>query len=84
VPELGSPGLGGITVDTAAGMSVSLDRAAGGLAAKRRTPDGREASWVVLGASRGEAGILGEGIRQALLRDPTYTPAVRCGRAFLS
>ena len=29
-----------------------------------------------LGASRGEAGILGEGIRQALLRDPTYTPAL--------
>jgi hypothetical protein len=31
----------------------------------------------VLGASRGESGILGEGIRQALLRDPTYEPAVR-------
>jgi hypothetical protein len=30
----------------------------------------------VLGASRGEAGILGEGIRQALLRDPTYGPAL--------
>ena len=24
----------------------------------------------------GEAGILGEGIRQALLRDPTYAPAL--------
>jgi hypothetical protein len=35
----------------------------------------------VLGASRGEAGILGEGIRQALLRDPTFAPALRaaCG-----
>ena len=31
----------------------------------------------MLGASRGEAGILGEGIRQALLRDPTYAPALR-------
>ena len=29
----------------------------------------------MLGASRGEAGILGEGIRQALLRDPTYRRA---------
>ena len=31
----------------------------------------------MLGASRGEAGILGEGVRQALLRDPTYGPALR-------
>ena len=54
------------------------------LAAKRRTPDGKETSWVVLGASRGEAGILGEGIRQALLRDPTYAPAVMSAEAFLS
>ena len=84
VPELGAPGLAGITVETAAGMSMSLDRSAGGLAAKRRAPDGRESSWVVLGASRGEAGILGEGIRQGLLRDPTYAPAVSCARAFLS
>jgi hypothetical protein len=30
----------------------------------------------VLGASRGEAGILAEGIRQALVRDPTYRPAL--------
>ena len=29
-----------------------------------------------MGASRGESGILGEGIRQALLRDPTYRPAL--------
>jgi glucose-6-phosphate dehydrogenase assembly protein OpcA len=84
VPELGAPGLGGITVETAAGMSVSLDRSAGGLAAKRRTRDGHESTWTVLGASRGEAGILGEGIRQALLRDPTYGPAVHCARAFIS
>ena len=46
-------------------------------------PDGSEASWVVLGASRGEAGILGEGIRHALLRDPTYGPAVHCAGAML-
>jgi len=30
----------------------------------------------VMGASRGEAGILGEGIRQALLRDRSYGPAL--------
>ena len=32
--------------------------------------------WTVLGASRGESGILGEGIRQALLRDPAYERAL--------
>ena len=40
-------------------------------------------SWTVLGASRGEAGILGEGIRQALLRDPTYAPALAAAEAML-
>jgi glucose-6-phosphate dehydrogenase assembly protein OpcA len=84
VPELTAPGLGGITVETADGVSLSLDRSQGGLAARRRDPDGGETSWMVLGASRGEAGILGEGIRQALLRDPTYGPAVRCAGEMLS
>jgi glucose-6-phosphate dehydrogenase assembly protein OpcA len=83
VADLGAPGLGGITIETEAGMTLSLDRAPGGLVAKRRQRDGSESSWVVLGASRGEAGILGEGIRQALLRDPTYAPAVRCAAAML-
>jgi glucose-6-phosphate dehydrogenase assembly protein OpcA len=84
VPDLGAPGLGGITLETADGMMLSLDRSEGGLAAKRRMPDGSTSSWVVMGASRGEAGILGEGIRQALLRDPTYGPAVRCAGAMVS
>ena len=37
-----------------------------------------------MGASRGEAGILGEGIRQALLRDPTYRPALEKAAAMVS
>jgi hypothetical protein len=37
----------------------------------------------VLGASRGESGILGEGIRQALLRDPTYGPALEAASSML-
>jgi hypothetical protein len=37
----------------------------------------------VLGASRGEAGILGEGIRQALLRDPTYRRALEQAEAMV-
>jgi glucose-6-phosphate dehydrogenase assembly protein OpcA len=83
-PRQSAPGLSGITVETASGMSISLDRGPGGLSALRRTRDGKESSWTVLGASRGEAGILGEGIRQALLRDPTYGPALGCAEAMLS
>jgi glucose-6-phosphate dehydrogenase assembly protein OpcA len=78
-----APGLAGITVATASGLSLSLDRGPGGLHARRRTRDGRESSWLVMGASRGEAGILGEGIREALLRDATYRPAVEAATQML-
>ena len=81
--DLPVPGLSGVQIETASGTTLSLDRGPGGLQAKRVTRDGKESSWVVLGASRGESGILGEGIRQALLRDPTYRPALDCARAFL-
>jgi len=80
--ELDTPGLSGVTIETASGETVSLDRSPGGLRAARRTPDGTNSEWTVLGASRGEAGILGEGVRQALLRDPTYKPALACARRF--
>ena len=79
-PDQEVPGLAGISVTTASGMSISLDRGPGGLTARRRTAGGAESSWTVLGASRGEAGILGEGIRQALLRDTTYAPALAGAR----
>jgi len=82
--SMGSPGLGGVTITTAAGESVSLDRGPGGLRAVRRARDGEEQSWTVMGASRGESGILGEGVRQALLRDPTYKPALEAGRVLVS
>ena len=81
---LGSPGLSGVTVETAAGDSMSLERSSGGLRAGRRGRDGLERAWTVLGASRGESGILGEGVRQALLRDPTYKPALECARAMVA
>jgi glucose-6-phosphate dehydrogenase assembly protein OpcA len=80
--EQSAPGLAGVTVVSDNGFSVSLDRAAGGLQAKARESDGKHKRWRVLGASRGEAGILGEGVRQALLRDPTYGPALEAARAF--
>ena len=79
-----APGLAGVTIETASGEAVSLDRSPGGLRSLRRERDGSEQAWTVLGASRGEAGILGEGVRQALLRDPTYIPALNCARAFVS
>jgi hypothetical protein len=71
-----APGLAGVTIDVASGQSISLDRAPGGLKAGRRERDGTQREWMVMGASRGEGGILGEGVRQALLRDPTYRPAL--------
>jgi glucose-6-phosphate dehydrogenase assembly protein OpcA len=82
-PTMSAPGLSGVTVETASGIAVSLDRGPGGLTATRRLRDGRELAWTVLGASRGEGGILGEGIRQALLRDPTYRPALEQAEAML-
>ena len=77
---MSSPGLAGVTIELASGAAVSLDRAPGGLRAMRRERDGTERAWIVMGASRGEGGILGEGVRQALLRDPTYRPALQVGR----
>lgn len=71
-----APGLAGVTVSGASGFSLSLDRSPGGLRAHECSVDGVQRDWQILGASRGEGGILGEGVRQALLRDPTYGPAL--------
>jgi glucose-6-phosphate dehydrogenase assembly protein OpcA len=86
VPDDGlqTPGLAGIAVETSSGLTFSLDRAPGGLRARRRTRTGDASEWTVMGASRGESGILGEGIRQALLRDPTYRPALDAARTMMS
>ena len=65
-----------LELETASGLRLRLDRGPGGLHAYRARCPGGEREWTLLGASRGEAGILGEGIRQALLRDPTYAPAL--------
>ncbi len=78
--EQEAPGLAGVTVSTADGTALSLQRGEGGLDATERDADGGERHWKIMGASRGEGGILGEGIRQALLRDPTYLPALKAAR----
>ena len=75
------PGLAGLTIETSSGLEISLDRGPGGLSALRRTPEGHESRWTVMGASRGESGILGEGIRQALLRDKGYGQALSAAEA---
>lgn len=78
--EQDAPGLAGVTVAWGGGHSLSLDRGRGGLTAREQAPGERERVWQVLGASRGEGGILGEGVRQALLRDPTYGPALQAAK----
>jgi hypothetical protein len=71
------PGLSGLTITLRDGCSLSLDRGPGGLHAIKREADGTERTWRLLGASRGEGGILGEGIRQSLVGDPIYGEALR-------
>jgi glucose-6-phosphate dehydrogenase assembly protein OpcA len=75
-PELQVRGLAGLELRTASDHRLRLDRGPGGLHAYQRDTRGTEREWTILGASRGELGILGEGIRQSLLRDPTYAPAL--------
>lgn len=76
-PEQQVRGLRGVALSTSSGRRLGLRRSDGGLRARTRDPEGVEREWTILGASRGEGGILGEGIRQALLRDPTYVPALQ-------
>ncbi len=77
-------GLAEVTLKTSSGRSVSFERGPGGLHTRRSVAGGPERQWTILGASRGEGGILGEGIRQALLRDPTYEPALHAAAEMTS
>ena len=69
-------GLAGFALKTTTGREFGLERGDGGLRGSYRNSRGVEREWTILGASRGEPGILGEGIRQALLREQTYGPAL--------
>lgn len=83
------PGLSGVETRSDAGTLLALERGEGGLTARRREPPSRpgadvfEHVWTVLGASRGEPGILGEGIRHALMIDPCFRPALAAARRLL-
>jgi len=81
--ELRVPGLAGMRLRSRSGLRIDLDRGPGGLHERRRDRHENECEWTLLGASRGEGGILGEGIRQALLRDPAYLPALSAARTML-
>jgi glucose-6-phosphate dehydrogenase assembly protein OpcA len=83
-PEQHIPGLAGLTLETLSGRLLRLDRGPGGMRARSRNGSGGEREWMIPGASRGETGILGEGIRQALLRDPTYVPALGAAKELVS
>jgi glucose-6-phosphate dehydrogenase assembly protein OpcA len=69
-PEQEVRGLESVAIATATGRRLGLRRGAGGLRARSRDESGHEREWTIPGASRGE------GIRQSLLRDPTYGSAL--------
>ena len=92
VEDMSVPGLAGIELrsDLGGGALLALERGTGGLTARRREAPKRKGDdvvehvWTVLGASRGEPGILGEGIRHALMRDPTFKPSLAAAQRLLS
>jgi len=84
IDRMSAPGLEGIETRSDLGTLLALERGDGGLRAHRVERSGEQHSWTVLGASRGEPGILGEGIRHALLRDPTFTPALAAASRMLA
>ena len=79
-----APGLAGVTLRLRDGGTLTLDRGRGGLRAVRRQPRRPEQVWTLLGASRGEGGILGEGIRHGLMRDHIYGEALRATASLLA
>ena len=83
MPRMHVPGLDGLEIRSDLGPELALQRGEGGLTARRRERKGQERTWTVLGASRGEGGILGEGIRHALLPDRCYAPALAAARRML-
>ena len=78
------PGLAGLEIRSDLGTMFALAARRGRADARAGVErKGEERSWTVLGASRGEPGILGEGIRHALLPDPTFAPALAAARRML-
>ncbi|MGX6447238.1 glucose-6-phosphate dehydrogenase assembly protein OpcA [Patulibacter sp. S7RM1-6] len=82
------PGLAGATVSSRSGSTFSLDRNPGGLRACRTdvvrgsgdATTTTERHWTVMGASRGEAGVLATALRRTLVPDDGYRGALATAR----
>ena len=73
-------GVAGLTVSSGGGFSLSQDEAAGGVRVRERSAGGGEAAWQGLQSVPGESETLADAVRQAMLRDPTYRPALDAAR----
>jgi glucose-6-phosphate dehydrogenase assembly protein OpcA len=76
------PGLAGLSIETSSGLSLDLNRASGGLRAVRMQADGSSSQWTVIGASRGEDGILAHGLAHGTLPDDLFRPALEAACGF--
>lgn len=76
------PGLAGVTIETSSGLVLELNRASGGLRAARTHADGTRSEWTVIGASRGEDGILAHGLAHGTLPDDLFGPALEAACGF--
>jgi glucose-6-phosphate dehydrogenase assembly protein OpcA len=89
--DVGVAGLAGATLTSRDGAVFALDRNRGGLRASRTDVyssvgehTSTERHWTVLGASRGEAGVLGRALRRTLVPDDGYIGALATARRLLS
>lgn len=70
-------GLQGVSVTDGSGAVLALDRARGGLRSSLSRPGEEARRWTVLGASRGEDGLVAAALRRSLLSDEGYDAALR-------
>ena len=69
-------GVAGVAASYGEGFSLSLDLVRGGVRVRERSSRAGQAVWMALEATPAEGEILGEAVRQAMLRDLTYGPAL--------
>jgi hypothetical protein len=74
--EAPARGITRIGLTSGSGRSVVIERGRRGLLVRERPPDGPERRWTAGGPARGEALVLGDGIRGALLPDPAFAAAL--------
>lgn len=65
-----------VTASAGEGFSLSLDFVGGGVRVRERLSRAGQAVFLAPEATHAEGEILGEAVRQAMLRDPTYGPAL--------